>query len=137
MRASQSESEPRPRLHLRDDERDERFSHWFHAQIEAFECERSKQNEAVRIATENHCRGSTVSEKDFSRSHRPRLNDAGRVLDLARFVRRDADLFEEPAWDLGEIGSRVNESFQLELATGITWIPNGEFNVKGSHRHFS
>jgi len=119
MRASQSESEPRPRLHLRDDERDERFSHWIHAHIEAFECERSKQNEAVRIATENHCRGSTVSEKDFGRSHRPRLNDAGCVLDLASFVRRDVDLLQQGLWNLAEMRTCIHEPFQLKSATRV------------------
>ena len=119
MRASQSESEPRPRLHLRDDERDERFSHWINAQIEAFEGEGADQNKAVGIATENDGRGSTVSKKNFGRSHWLRLNNAGGVLDLASFKRGNADLLKEHKGDLGEMGSSVHQSFQLKETSGI------------------
>ena len=118
-------------LRLREDQGDERFADRINAETEAFKRERTNQNEIGMSAAEHDGRCDVGPDDDFRGGHGLRHNRAVSILHAASAERRDADLFEEPAWDLGEIGARVNDSFQLELATGITWIAESEFHVEG------
>ena len=124
-------------LRLREDQRDERFADWINAEAQAFERECADQNEVLLRATQHDSRCDVRPDEDFRGGDGLGGNRAVGILDAACAKRRDVDLLKKPAWDLGKIGARVNESFQLELAIGITWISDCEFHVEGSHRHCS
>jgi len=114
--------------------RDERFADRINAETEAFKRERANQNEVLVRSTEHDGRRDVGSDEDFRGGYGLGDNHAVGILDAACAKGRDADLFEEPAWDLGEIGARVHEAFKLKGTAWISWIAQGECHVKGSRR---
>jgi len=121
----------RDALCLREDQGDECLADWIHAEAQALTRVLANQNEALLRPTQHESRSDVRPNEDFRGGHGLGDNRAVGILDAACPKRRDADLFEELAWDLGEIGTRVNESFQAELPTVITGIPDRELHVKG------
>ncbi len=96
---------------LREDQRDERFADWINAEAQAFKRVCANQNEVLLRATQHDGRCDVRPNENFRGGDGLRDNRAVGILDAACAKRRDADLFEEPAWDLGEIGARIHQAF--------------------------
>ena len=124
-----------PLLHLESNQRNEYLADGIDAEIEVLQGGCSDQHQIVGLPAEDDRRRDFLVDADFDRRHRFGGNWPVGILDLSSSKGVHTNLRQQGSGHLGEMGSCVNQPFQLEGASGITWIAHGEFHVKGSHEY--
>lgn len=105
-------------------------------QPKVFQSGRSHENQITGTAAKDNSRSQVILNNNFGEGDRSACHWAASVLNLSGAKGANTDLVQQRLGHLGEMGTGVNQPFELERAFWSGRISNGKFHVKCPHvRH--